>query len=855
MSKNIKLFLLLNLVLVLVLFYSCNQNLTRKKLDLSDEWEFFYAEKNEWYPAQVPGNIHTDLFANNLIKSPYQLFNKKEFDWISQREWKYRKTFDIPHDLINRKLELIFEGLDTYATVFFNNVEIGKSKNMFICHIFALPDSLKKEKNNEILVVFTPSKKYNEEKAEQYYAIPDDRVFTRKSAYQYGWDFAPELETCGIFKKVYLNSWEKLRIKSVKCRHNLLTDTLAIVNVEFIVESENFYNAHLKVYNDKNLFDSLTKKIEIEKGVGKYNLEFKINNPKLWWCNDMGEPFLYNLNLELSTKFRKESFKTTFGLRDIELINQADEEGNKFYFMLNGKPVFARGANWVPAEYFPGKNNSNRYKILLNLAKNAGFNMIRVWGGGYYENDEFYRICDSLGIMVWQDFMFACAMYPLDEDFINNVSNEVDYQVQRLYNHPSIVMWCGNNEISNAWFDWDWQKQFNISKEDSVIIWNDYDKLFHKIIPSIIKNNEDTRPYIPTSPAFGWANKQSLQIGDSHYWGVWWGMKNFDTYFENTGRFMSEYGFQGFPVYSSLLNFIPKDSLYLYSENLLNHQKHSRGYQTIKDYLERYFEMPDNFKDYVYLSALMQAEGVQMAFDAHLSSMPFCMGTLFWQFNDCYPVVSWSAIDYYLNPKALYYYAARSFKNLYLSVFYNRDSLNVAFVNQNFESYVVMVRAEIFDYTGNKIFSDSVVNIADMMKATFYKFSDDFYTIFYQNKHNSYVIFKAYDYHKNHKITSRVFVVPDFKNLELPKPKLQYNVKKIKNEFEIKLKSEVFIKSLELDVPDCTGYFSDNYFDLLPGEEKTILFFPYDKKVSNIKLKMNSLNNQIKKEKFSPNEN
>jgi beta-mannosidase len=251
----------------------------------------------------------------------------------------------------------------------------------------------------------------------------------------------------------------------------------------------------------------------------------------------------------------------------------------------------------------------------------------------------------------------------------------------------------------------------------------------------------------------------------------------------------------------------------------------------------------------------MQAEGVQMAFDAHLSSMPFCMGTLFWQFNDCYPVVSWSAIDYYLNPKALYYYAARSFKNLYLSVFYYRDSLNVAFVNQNFESYVVMVRAEIFDYTGNKIFSDSVVNIADMMKATFYKFSDDVYTIFYQNKHNSYVIFKAYDYHKNHKITSRVFVVPDFKNLELPKPKLQYNVKKIKNEFEIKLKSEVFIKSLELDVPDCTGYFSDNYFDLLPGEEKTILFFPYDKKVSNIKLKMNSLNNQIKKEKFSPNEN
>ena len=242
--------------------------------------------------------------------------------------------------------------------------------------------------------------------------------------------------------------------------------------------------------------------------------------------------------------------------------------------------------------------------------------MLRVWGGGIYENDEFYNICDSLGIMAWQDFMFACAMYPLSDEMTENITEEVKYQVTRLYNHPSIVMYCGNNEISNGWFDWGWQKQFGISDADSVKIWNDYDNLFHRIIPKTISSIDKSRKYIPSSPFYGWGHEESLTTGDSHYWGVWWGMEDFDMYFDKTGRFMSEYGFQGMPPMSSLQKFIPEDSVYRYSKTLKSHQKHPFGFEAINKYMQREFPVPEKFEDFVYVSQVLQAEGLQHAFDA-----------------------------------------------------------------------------------------------------------------------------------------------------------------------------------------------------------------------------------------------
>ncbi len=829
-------------VLSLMMLFSCNQKSTKKKINLNKGWEFYYPATEKWYPATVPGNIHTDLFANGLIEDPFYGTNADSLAWISNQEWTYRTEFDIAPEFINRNLELVFDGIDTHAEVFLNEKKIGETKNMFRQWVFVIDDSIRKKEHNIINVIFRPSSEYNSQKlAEGGYAIPDNRVFSRKSQYQYGWDWAPNLETCGIYKDVYINSWEKLRITNVNIEQKALTDTMAILIANIELESENYYNGNVCIYSPDRAFDTLKQKLEIFEGKQVYPVEFHIKNPKLWWCNGLGNAEMYNINVQVSTKFRVEEKSVKTGLRDIELATKTDKEGQEFYFILNGIPVFARGANWVPAEYFNGSNSRKNYEELLILAKEANFNMLRVWGGGIYENDEFYNICDSLGIMVWQDFMFACAMYPLSDEMTENITEEVKYQVTRLYNHPSIVMYCGNNEISNGWFDWGWQKQFGISDADSVKIWNDYDNLFHRIIPKTISSIDKSRKYIPSSPFYGWGHEESLTTGDSHYWGVWWGMEDFDMYFDKTGRFMSEYGFQGMPPMSSLQKFIPEDSVYRYSKTLKSHQKHPFGFEAINKYMQREFPVPEKFEDFVYVSQVLQAEGLQHAFDAHLSSMPYCMGSLFWQFNDCWPVVSWSAVDYYKQPKALYYMAKKAFEDIYIAAFEHNNNFKVFAVNQRNTTINVKAVISIMDFRGNRIIADSTVTILDLLSSNEIIFDNLSYEQISKFKDSSFVRIKLYDFNEGNLLSERSLTTGRNKDLKLPEPEFHYNLKQNKDYQEIIIDSKVYVKSLYIYTPGTEGRFSDNFFDLIPGKTKTVLFYPQTK-TDKLNLKFNSVN-------------
>lgn len=819
--------------------FSCNQKSTRKQINLNEGWEFYYEETGKWYPATVPGNIHTDLFANDLIEDPFYGTNADSLEWISNRDWKYRKEFDISAEFINRNLDLVFDGIDTHAEVFLNGEKLGETQNMFRQWVFVINDSVRKKTNNLLEVTFHPSSKFNSQKqSEGAYAIPDNHENTRKAPYQYGWDWAPKLETCGIYKDVYINSWEKLRIKSVKIEQKLLTDTAAILIAHIELESENFYNGNVVIFSPHHKFDTLATKLDIYEGCQTYQVEFRIDDPELWWCNGLGNPTLYDINVQVSTKFRVEEQKLKTGLRKIELISDTDEHGQSFYFILNGIPVFARGANWVPAEYFNGSNSEANYKELLEMAKDANFNMLRVWGGGIYENDEFYNLCDSLGIMVWQDFMFACAMYPLDDNMRNNVSEEVKYQVKRLYNHPSVVMYCGNNEISNGWFDWGWQKQFNITAEDSAKIWNDYDELFHRIIPKAISSEDKSRKYIPSSPFFGWGNKESLTHGDSHYWGVWWGMEDFDMYFAKTGRFMSEYGFQSLPEINSLEKFIPKDSLYRYSASLKSHQKHPFGFKAIAEYMQRDYPLPQDFDDYVYMSQLLQAEGMQTAFDAHLSAMPYCMGSLFWQYNDCWPVVSWSAVDYYHQPKALYYFAKRSFDGISIAAIENDNKIKVFAINHRNTTINAKAVIKFCDYSGNVILTDSTVSILNIISSNEIIFEHPDIIANYPDSCYAEIILT--DFNEGTILAKRTLLINRNVLTNLPEPEMHYNIKKQKDFVEIEIKSKVFIKSLQISANQ-KGRFSDNWIDIVPGETIIIRFYPSEKD-KKLEFDFNSLN-------------
>lgn len=822
--------------------FSCNQVSTRKQIDLNTGWEFYYEETGKWYPATVPGSIHTDLYSNNLIANPFYGTNADSLEWISEQDWKYRKSFDISAEFINRNLELVFDGIDTHAEVLLNGANLGQTENMFRQWVFVINDSVRKKINNLLEVTFHPSSKYNAEKEKNgAYSIPDNHGNTRKAPYQYGWDWAPKLETCGIYKSVYINSWEKLRIKSVKIEQKLLSDTAAVLIAHIEVESENFYNGNVIIYSPDNRFDTLKTKFEINEGCSYYPVEFKIKNPDLWWCNGLGDPNMYDIRVQVSTKFRVEERNIKIGLRDIDLISDTDKHGQSFYFKINGTPVFARGANWVPAEYFSGSNSTQNYKDLLELAADANFNMLRVWGGGIYENDDFYSLCDSLGIMVWQDFMFSCAMYPLDQNMKDNISKEVTYQVKRLYNHPSIVMYCGNNEISNGWFDWGWQKQFNISPQDSAMIWKDYDDLFHRIIPKAVFAEDASRKYIPSSPFYGWGHQESLTHGDSHYWGVWWGMEEFDMYFEKTGRFMSEYGFQALPSIESLEKFIPSDSLYKYSASLKSHQKHPFGFKAINEYMLLDFPTPQNFTDYVYLSQLLQAEGMQTAFDAHLSSMPYSMGSLFWQYNDCWPAISWSAVDYYHQPKALLYYAKRAFAEISIAAFDKDGKLNIYAVNHRNSTINAKTIIRYCDYSGNTLFADSTVSILNMLSSTEIiidglvnsKFKSD----------SCYAEIILTDFNQGDLLCKRTLLINKGIVLNLPEPNLHYNVKKQRDYWEIELRSQVFVKGVQISA-NAKGRFSDNWLDLIPNETVIVKFYSQNR-IEKLTIKINSLNSVL----------
>jgi beta-mannosidase len=339
--------------------------------------------------------------------------------------------------------------------------------------------------------------------------------------------------------------------------------------------------------------------------------------------------------------------------KNVQLIQEKDSIGQSFYFTINGKPTFIKGANWVPADMFLPSITYSRYKKLLVAAKQAGMNMLRVWGGGIYEDEIFYNLCDSLGIMVWQDFMFAGAIYPTDSGFIENVKHEMIDNLKRLTKHPCIVLWCGNNEIDEAWHNWGWQKEYHLSNADSSKLWKAYQQLFHELLPSLVKQYS-SKPYITTSPLYGWGRQQSITHGDSHYWGVWWGLQPIEKYQEKIPRFMSEYGMQALPNKESLQQFIPLQEMDTTSNSMRAHQKHPTGFQTLSIYLKQNNLTANTFEEYIGATQTLQANALSTAITAHLAAQPRCMGTMLWQLNDCWPGISWSIIDYYGNKKKAY---------------------------------------------------------------------------------------------------------------------------------------------------------------------------------------------------------
>lgn len=780
-------------------------------------WKFRRVGEKEWKPATVPGTVHTDLWKNNMIPDPFAGDNEKKIQWIEKEDWEYKATFRIPREpseIQEYNPVLVFEGLDTYAKVTLNGSPLLEVNNMF--RTWKAPvGSLLKAGENELSVRFYSASDSGFALRKQLpHTLPgEEKVFTRKAQYQYGWDWGPRFVTAGIWKNVYLDFQTQPQIDTLFIHTQKLSPEKALMKGEFSC-----------IFPEKNRYPETLFYLRDEKGKVLYsqslspgnppvtgNFTFEIQNPEVWQPE---KPVLIPLTatLESNTESGKRIVfcrkELKIGIQQSQLVQEADSKGKSFYLTLNGKPVFIKGANWIPAHSFPTEVKREDYLRLLLSAKQANINLLRVWGGGYYEDDVFYELCDSLGIMVWQDFMFACAMYPGDAEFLSNVKAEATEQIIRLRNHPCIVLWCGNNEIDEGWHNWGWQKVHLYSRQDSQKIWSDYLKVFEEMLPGLI-SAYDVRPYHPSSPANGWGRDKAYTEGDVHYWGVWWGLKDYKMYGEKVGRFVSEYGMQGFPDWETVKQFAGPEDLRLKSPAFRNHQKHPTGFLNLKVYTHMEYRSSQNLRKYAYTTQLMQADAIRTAILAYRRAKPYCMGTIYWQFNDCWPVISWSGMDFYGRYKALQYAVKEAYAPVAISALKEKDELCVYVLSDVKEPLKVEQKVSMMDFEGKVIsfpFTDTREVPAEVSTIAFRV------KLPQTPKNRPYfVLITSIITGTNYTDTlMTTFLSEKPNNIRFPNPRFSLS----ESSGQIRLISEQFAKGVHLYVKDRYVFFEKNYFDL-----------------------------------------
>ena len=797
------------------------------QIDTHISWQFRKVGTTELFPASVPGTVHTDLFANHLIKDPFFSDNEKNLQWIEQEDWEYIGQFDCDELLLkNEHIELKFEGLDTYATIFLNGKQILECNNMFRYWNKDVKQFLKTG-NNTLQIIFESAVKKGKAEANKLkYTLPgDEKVFTRKAQYQYGWDFSPRFVTCGIYKPIRMMAWNDFKMESM---HHIITElnkSKAVVKFisEFISDRDTSFvismNASCSIAEFKKSVLTQNKSLQLHKGFNRDTFTYQINNPELWYANGLGKQPIYHFQFSSIEKTKSVLFHhMEIGLRTIELVRNKDIMGEQFYFKVNGSPVFMKGANYVPQDNFITRANSEKQNRLIERAKQSNMNMIRVWGGGLYPDDEFFEACDKNGILVWQDFMFACAMYPGDSAFIENVKEEVSQQICRIRHHPSLALWCGNNEVDEGWKNWGWQKQYNYSKSDSTQIWNDYVNLFQNEIPRLVKqlhpsSTTSTMPYHSSSPFIGWGRSESMKQGDAHYWGVWWGMQPFEVYQKKVGRFMSEYGFQALPMMNTLKQISDSSVLNLNSLSIKSHQKHPTGFETIDTYMKRSYPIPEDFKKYVYVSQLLQRDGLKMAIEAHRKAMPYCMGTLYWQLNDCWPGISWSTIDFNDQPKAAYFETKKLYKDVLISVSEVEDKFQIYIVSDKTSNCKALMTVAVKDFSGKIIFQKiEKVDIKKMSSTVYFSLLDT--DLKKCAKNESYISVELKDsFGSILSCATYCFAKPN--ELNLGDPQLKIELAKDKSFIQITSKS--FVKDLFLFSNDTNFLPENNFVDVEPN--------------------------------------
>ncbi len=796
------------------------------RIDLRGEWQVEGAGTR--FSLTVPGDVHSALLDAGHIEDPYWGTNELDMQHLHGEDWLFSRVVSVDAEFLRApSIYLHFDSIDTVAEVCVNGAVVGRSDNMFARRRFEVKNHLREGDNALTVRIYSAENTALERVDQMPYEIPGSdypvqsphRNLVRKVQCHAGWDWGCCLMAAGLYGEVYLGAAQPGRIEHVYTEQHFNGGVCAVdVCVEVLAAEAGPSELVICVDGgEQRVF------VDLREGINELRQRVEIADPQRWWPAGYGQQSLYKLAIEVAGDW----VEKRIGLRELELVTEEDERGLSFAFRVNGVDVFAKGANWIPCDALPTRQTRAALDDLLSSAVEANMNMIRVWGGGQYESEDFYDLCDEKGLLVWQDFMFSCSTYPATKDFLASVEEEARYQVKRLRDHACIALWCGNNEDLGA-LNW-----FPASRENRDRYLVDYDRLTEGVLGRVVDECDPTRSFWPSSPCGGRGdysdNWHDDSRGDMHYWQVWHSGKSFDAYYDVVPRFCSEFGYQSFPSMETIRTYAPEDQFNVTAPIMEHHQRNPGGNSKITEMFTRYFRMPDGFANFVYLSQVQQGLAIKTAVEHWRHLRPICMGTLYWQLNDLWPVCSWSSLEYGGKWKLLHYMAKRFYAPTIVSAFQTeRGELEIWATNDQMQAVDANIELRVFTFDGTMVStSDLSARVEAGSALQLRTFAVD------ELAPAPVDVFAVLDLTVGETTFRNEHAFAPWKSCALPVADVRFRVVEAADGgLAVSVQTDAPVFYLTIEAQGVSGVFEDNGFTLLPDEERIVSFKSKGKDVS-----------------------
>ncbi|MDL2302352.1 hypothetical protein LJC58_08355, partial [Lachnospiraceae bacterium OttesenSCG-928-D06] len=785
-------------------------------IDLNGIWEM-RTPNGIKIPAIIPGSNYEAMLKEGIIEDPFFSLNEEKAARVARQDFEFIRKFSVSEELLSfPNVELTASGLDTLCTVYINKKKLAETDNIYHTFRWDVKNMLTAGENEIHIHIKNPFPYIDrKQKARALKSTSSVQGINhlRKPPYHFGWDWGPKLPPAGIIGDIHLEGYQQ-RVQDVLIRQQHRD---GMVHLEIEVKPVAPGTVVSLIHANGNIQNEI-----LENGRGTLT----VSNPQLWWPNGLGEQPLYTLQVKLCGE--EHLWKKRIGLRKIKLDTSPDEWGQRFRFVVNGVPIFAKGANWIPSDSFINHTSSSTLRHWIESAKRANMNMLRVWGGGYYESDDFYELCDENGILVWQDFIFACGAYPFyDAEFVEKVHKEVKDNVCRLRHHPCLALWCGNNE--NELFRLLWKKDKELLQSNSAF--------YYKTLAGWVKELDPETTYWAGSPSSGSPDYKAhdMNRGDSHLWHMWHGMSSVRGLKKYPTRFCSEYGIESLPGKRTIKSFTAEHEPELLSPEMKAHQKSARGNEKMLYYLLDYYRKPKGFENLIYLTQLVQARIMEEATTMWRHDLERHGGALYWQYNDCWPVASWSGLEYNGDYKALQYAAHHFYKPLSVSAEIGKRKIDIFLINEFPHIFEGIIKWKTYTFKGKKLDEGNINIRAEGFQSV--KSTSLSYPQILSGNSKKETVLKLELWQKGNTIATCTYLLVPDRKANLPKPDVRIHANLESGILKIKLSSDVFARSLYVEAEEIIKPFSDNFFDLLPGEEKVITVSYDGSKIPDIKTK------------------